>query len=230
VTTLALVAASGLAREVLAVPGLRNRYERVVVLDDDPRWWGDQLDGCPVVVGGTARAGELDADTRFLICAGSGAVRRTIAVRLLEQGVGVHRFATVVHPSVHLPESCLVGPGSIVLANAVLTSHVRVRRHVVVMPGVVLTHDDEVDDFATLCAGVSLGGHVHVGEAAYVGMNASVRERTSLGSCSTLGMGAVLLRDLPAHETWAGNPARPLSPSFSAVSDPARHADRNQTA
>ena len=81
------------------------------------------------------------------------------------------------------------------------------------MPGVVLTHDDQINDFATLCARVTLGGNVLVGEGAYLGMGAMVRERVEVGEGSTLGMGAVLLRDLPAGETWVGVPAQPFRPS-----------------
>ncbi len=110
-----------------------------------------------------------------------------------------------------VPDDCAVGRGSVVLAGTVLTTSVQIGRHVVVMPNVTLTHDDVVEDFATICAGVSLGGGVHVGEAAYVGMNAAVRENLSVGSGATLGMGAALLQDLPSLQTWAGVPAAPVA-------------------
>jgi sugar O-acyltransferase (sialic acid O-acetyltransferase NeuD family) len=215
-STLALVAASGLAREVLAVPGVRERYDEIVVIDDDPARWGSLLDDCPVLVGGLPRVADLD-DVRLLLCAGSGRVRRELAVRLLGIGGGHHYFAKVVHPTVQLPAGCTVAAGSILLAQTVLTADVRVGAHVVAMPGVTLTHDDLVDDFATLCAGVSLGGGVHVGEAAYVGMNACVREHVRVGRGATLGMGAALLTDLPDRETWAGVPARPLLRQATAI-------------
>jgi acetyltransferase-like isoleucine patch superfamily enzyme len=125
----------------------------------------------------------------------------------------------MVHPGVEIPRSCSVWIGSIVLAGVVLTADVRVGEHVVVMPNVTLTHDDVLDDFATVCAGVSLGGGVHVGAGAYLGMNAAVRENVVVGVDSTLGMGSVLLEDLPEKKTWAGVPARPLRSVRRTVDD-----------
>jgi len=101
--------------------------------------------------------------------------------------------------------------GTILLAGTVLTADVTVGAHVVTMPHVVFTHDDTAEDFATLCAGVALGGRVSVGARAYLGMNASVRQGIRVGKDATLGMGSVLLTDLPDGECWAGVPAKQLT-------------------
>ncbi|KQT91956.1 hypothetical protein ASG49_08155 [Marmoricola sp. Leaf446] len=208
---LTLVGASGLAREVVAMLTSGPRPPRLSLIDDSPSRWGTTVAGVPVRSHGLD--GLRDPGGRWLVCVGRGSSRRDLVRRLLLSGVRPDAFATVVHPSVEVPPGCLVGPGSIVLAGTVLTTDVELGQHVVVMPHVTLTHDDVVDDFATLCAGVSLGGGVHVAEAGYVGMNACVRERTRVGRDSVLGMGSTLLVDLPDHQTWAGNPARPLPSS-----------------
>lgn len=209
--TLVLVAASGLAREVLEIERRVGRYDRYVVVDDDVRLWGTIVSGARVVGGLDA----LDAlvelrESDVVVCAGRGSSRRSLVERLSAAGVTADRYARIVHPTAALPAGCLVCPGSILMAHVTLTADVSVGSHVVLMPQVTLTHDDVVSDYATLCAGVSLGGHVSVGEAAYVGMNACVREHVSIGAGATLGMGAVLLEQLPADETWVGTPARPL--------------------
>jgi len=205
---LLLLAASGLAREVLAVCEALGR-EVVGVLDDDPTRSGTDLDGV-TVLGGLERVTD-HPDAEVVLCAGKGAARRAMAGRLCELGIPTERFARIVDPSVRIPSRCTVGPGTILLANTVLTADVTVGAHVVCMPHVTLTHDDVLEDFATLAAGVTLGGTVRVGEAAYLGMNSSVREGRSVGSGAVLGMGATLVHDQPPRSTWAGTPARPLT-------------------
>jgi sugar O-acyltransferase (sialic acid O-acetyltransferase NeuD family) len=209
--TLLLAAASGLAREVLAVVRAHRLYDVVGFLDDASGLAGATIDGLPVL-------GQIDAVAAFptaklLVCAGHGAIRQRIVTRLEALGVPRARLATVVHPSVEIPEGCAVGGGSILLAGVALTTAVTIGEHVVIMPNASLTHDCVLEDYVTICAGTALGGDVVVRRNAYLGMNSSVRERKIIGVGATLGMGAVLLRDLPAGETWVGAPAGPLKKS-----------------
>ena len=130
--------------------------------------------------------------------------------RLAGRGIGPDRFATVAHPSVTMGADCRVGPGSVLLANVALTTDATLGSHVVAMPHVTVTHDGVIEDFATLCAGVSLGGAVRVGRGAYLGMNASVRQRVSVGERCVVGMGAVVLTSIADGSIVVGNPAHEL--------------------
>lgn len=206
-----LVAASGLAREALSAcrrPGWAGG-EVIGYLDDDPAKAGTVIDGLPVL--GGVESVTQHPDAGLVVCAGKGASRRAIVARLACLGVEPGRYASVIDPSVHVPSSCSIGAGSILLSGTVLTADVQVGAHVVCMPHVVLTHDDVLGDFATLAAGAVLGGTVHVGEAAYIGMNASVREQRQVGTEAILGMGSVLLVDQPPRTVWAGVPAKEIA-------------------
>ncbi len=115
------------------------------------------------------------------------------------------------------------------LAYVVLTSGVRVGAHVAIMPHVTLTHDDIVEDFATLASGVCLGGGVRIGQCAYIGAGALIREGRTVGACALVGMGAVVTADVPAREVWAGVPARRLRTADVAKRPSAGHNGRRAT-
>lgn len=202
---LILIAASGLAREVLAMS--QSAFRVVGVVDDDPSIHGTDLGGVEIF-GGIDRVSHLSA--ALVVCVGSGRGRRSIVERLAARDVGPDRYATLVDDSVRLPARSAVGHGTVILAGSVLTTDIVIGHHVVIMPNCTLTHDDIVDDFVTLAAGVAIGGVARIGEAAYLGMNSSIRQRVSVGAGATVGMGAAVLRDVPAGETWAGVPARAL--------------------
>lgn len=205
---LILVGAGGLAREVVEAVDAGNRYRILGIVDDDVTLHGTSIAGLPVL-GGIDQL-YWDHSSYIVICVGRGQTRRQIVEQLTAHDVGICRYGTVVHPSVHIPPSCFVGVGSVFLAQVAVTADAHIGRHVVAMPNVTVTHDNVVGDFATLCAGVSLAGGVTVGSGAYLGTNASVRQNLRVGDDSTLGMGASLLTDLPDGETWAGVPARRL--------------------
>lgn len=205
---LILIPANGLAREVLAMVRSSGQYDVVGVLDDDQEMAGVTVDGTPVL--GTVDAAPKYTQALVLVCSTSGRSRKRLVERLTAMGVHEARYATAIDPSVQCPEGCQIGRGSILLKNVSLTASVTVGSHVVAMPSVTLAHDDDVADFATLAAGVSLGGGVRIGRAAYLGMNSSVRERTSIGDYATVGMGAAVLSNVPEGETWVGVPAHAI--------------------
>jgi sugar O-acyltransferase (sialic acid O-acetyltransferase NeuD family) len=148
-----------------------------------------------------------------VICVGNPRAYRARA-RLVERlALPESRYATVIHPSAQIAESCTVGPGSVILALATLTAAVEVGAHVAVMPQVVLTHDVVVADYATLASGVVLGGGTRIERGAYLGAGALIREQVVVGAWAQVGMGSVVLRDVPAAEVWVGSPARYLRPA-----------------
>ncbi len=207
---LVVVGAGGFGREtveaVRALNAAGARWRIAGYLDDDPARRGTVIDGVPVV-GGTEKLSDMP-DASVVVCTGrpDNYVSRPRIVQKLR--LPPERYATIIHPSASVSTTSQLGPGTVVLAQSVLTAAVTVGAHVAIMPHVVLTHDDAIGDFVTMASGVCLSSSVHVGRCAYLGAGALVREQRSIGSCSLVGIGAVVTRDIPADEVWVGIPAR----------------------
>lgn len=207
-TGLVIVGAGGFARETAQAVADAGEFKLLGHLDDNPALHGTDVDGVPVL-GGCDLVHELTG-ARVVICVGNPrdyAARARLVRRL---ALPADRYATVIHPTASVSATSEIGPGTVLLAHCALTAAVRVGAHVAVMPQVVLTHDDVVEDFATLASGVRLGGGARLEQGAYVGSGALVREGTTVGAWSLVGMGSAVLGDIPPGEVWVGSPARRL--------------------
>ncbi|MDQ7909634.1 acetyltransferase [Phytohabitans sp. ZYX-F-186] len=209
---LVIVGAGGFAREtaaaVRAVNEVRPAWRLRGFLDDDPALHGTERSGVPIL-GGVDHLAELPG-AAVLVCIGNPrhyGTRERVVGRL---GLAADRYATLVHPTAQIGAGSLVGPGTVLLAGVVLTADVTVGAHVAVMPQAVLTHDDVVGDFATIASGARLGGSAALERGSYLGAGALVREGVRIGARSLVGMGSVVLTDVPPGEVWVGNPARKL--------------------
>jgi sugar O-acyltransferase (sialic acid O-acetyltransferase NeuD family) len=212
---LLVVGAGGFARETVeAVRAINAEYPTwnlLGLLDDNPDRWGKLVGGVPVV--GPIEHVHREPWAQVVLTTGRPDLyvsRPLIAARL---GLPDKRYATIVHPTATVGTTCTIGVGSVLLAHVDLTADVSVGRHVVVMPQVVLPHDARIDDFASLASGVRVGGACHVEEGAYIGAAAALREGTTVGARALVGMGSVVLRDVPAERKWLGSPAYDAGPA-----------------
>jgi sugar O-acyltransferase (sialic acid O-acetyltransferase NeuD family) len=231
---LLVVGAGGFAREtaeaVRALNARRPTWSLLGFLDDNPDLHGTAI-GDASILGPVELAHDFP-DAAVVIATGrpdNYFSRRSIAGRL---DLDDERYATIVHPTATVGETCQVGPGSVLLSHADLTADVIVGRHVAVMPQVVIPHDTRVEDFVTLASGVRVGGSCLLSEGAYLGNGACLREGLHVGAWALVGMGSVVTRDVPGHRLWRGVPARdagraPLPPlpdggrSAGSVDEPA---------
>jgi acetyltransferase-like isoleucine patch superfamily enzyme len=69
-------------------------------------------------------------------------------------------------------------------------------------------HDAIIEEGCELAPGVVVGGFAWLKKNVRVGMNATIRNRVTIGEGARIGMGSVVTKDVPAGETWIGSPAR----------------------
>jgi sugar O-acyltransferase (sialic acid O-acetyltransferase NeuD family) len=209
VRKIVIIGAGGHARDVLDVFEACNarapQYEVLGFVVETAYFRPDTLVNGYPVLGDFQWLTEHSREVELVCAVGDTALRR----RLTEQGLSLGaRFCNVVHPSALLTPRVSISEGCVVSAGVIMTSRVRLGRHVHVNLASTLAHDVVVDDYATIAPGVRLSGNVHVGEGANVGTGATVIEKIHVGRWSVVGAGATVVREVPANATVVGCPAR----------------------
>lgn len=102
--------------------------------------------------------------------------------------------------------------------DAGLTRPTYVMQGAWLMKHVHVGHDAFVGPDVELSPGVVVCGHAHISKGVRIGVNACVLPFVYVATNARIGAGAVVTRDVPAGQTWVGNPARELvsSPSTPA--------------
>lgn len=75
---------------------------------------------------------------------------------------------------------------------------------------VFIAHNVIVGKRCIIIANAMIAGSCEIGDDVWIGPGAQISDHIKIGHAARIGMGAVVLRDVPAGETWVGNPAKRL--------------------
>lgn len=202
--------ASGFGREVM--PVIRQLYNsnegtRFVFIDDGSTQVA--INGHPVV-SWTAFL-ELPASIRRVTVAiADSTVRKRLLTRCTEAGIASRN---VIATNVVIGDSVVLDAGAILQPFVTLTSNIRIGIGFQANIYSYVGHDCVIGDYVTFAPRVMCNGNVHIGDRAYIGTGAIIRQGTPekplvIGADAVVGMGAVVTKDVPAGATVIGNPAR----------------------
>jgi len=197
--------ASGHGRVIIDIVEREGRYKIVGILDDDPAIQGRALYGYPILGGIELLYGKPHHDCKLILAIGDNHARRRLWQKL--EGLG-YELARAIHPSAQIAKEVSIGPGTVIMANAVVNSGARIGENVIINTGATIDHDCVIEDYVHISPGVHLAGNVKLGELSHIGIGASAVQRVKIGKGVIIGAGAVVIDDIPDHVTAVGVPAR----------------------
>jgi sugar O-acyltransferase (sialic acid O-acetyltransferase NeuD family) len=194
-------------RLALAINRVERRWDRIVLLDDDPAKRGQSLLGVEIA-GPFDMLHEVDRASAEVsnMVARTTMKRRSAQSKIEEHGIA---FATLVGPGVDV-EGVELGRGVIVYRNANVGPLVALGEGSVVFMGAAVGHGSQTERGCVVAPGAVVNARVRLGEGVYVGTNATILPDVTVGPWATIAAGSVAIQDVPAGATVIGVPGKVL--------------------
>lgn len=204
----------------------QDRWDRLVVLDDDPGKRGRSIVGVKVL-GPLDLLEDAEPETSEVanLVARTTAKRWAVARKIAASGL---RRATLIHPDVDT-FGVTLGEDLIIYQYASLGAHSTIGDGAVVFTAAIVGHGSRIGACCVLAPHAVLNARVDMGDGVYIGTNASVLPDVKIGGWATIGAGSVAMADVPEGATVLGVPGRivyKLRPRVLMMRDLARSTEK----
>ncbi|WP_027396836.1 acetyltransferase [Anaerovibrio lipolyticus] len=120
---------------------------------------------------------------------GKGEIRRQLYSKLKDIGF---KLPIIVDPSASVSDTAAIGEGSFVGKGAIINTEAGVGKMVIINTKALVEHECVVGDYAHVAVGAVLCGQVKVGEAAFIGANATVIQCREVKGNAIIPAGATI--------------------------------------
>jgi len=210
-----LIGAGGHGREVM--PMLRSILREEILSGDakllfvvEGESGTGEVNGYPVIT--LDEFYKLPNPKKFNIAIGDSKVRARIAEDCLRHLI--EPFSIIADGAVILDNNEL-STGHMISTHTIITSNVKIGCFFHANCQCNIAHDCIIGDYVTFAPGVKCNGNVVIGDHAYIGAGAIIKQGSKsepmvIGEGAVVGMGAVVTRNVQPYTTVVGNPARTL--------------------
>lgn len=116
------------------------------------------------------------------------------------------QFINLIHPTSYVSRSVKLNYGlqleplSTIAACTTIGFAVNIKRNC------NIGHHGVIGDFVTINPGVTVSSEVNIGHNTMIGSGSTIRDGITIGAHSIIGMGSVVVKDIPSHSIAYGNP------------------------
>jgi len=206
---LGIYGSGGLGREVLDLAReINNRvkiWEKIIFINDfKPEL---VINGAEVFTFDEFKANFTASYAELVVAVGEPKVRQVLREKIVTSG---YSLTSLVHPIAFIGSETQIGDGAIIQFGSFISCNVKIGTNVLIQPNSSVGHDSIIGNDAVISSYVGISGNCTIGERAYIGVSVPIKEKASIGAYSIVGMGSVVLRDIPENVIALGNPARAM--------------------
>jgi sugar O-acyltransferase (sialic acid O-acetyltransferase NeuD family) len=117
-------------------------------------------------------------------------------------------FVNAIHPTVPIGRNVKIGVGNVIMAGVIINPDSEIEDFCILNTGAQLEHNCFMGSFSHLSAGSVTGGKVRIGRFSAITLNVTIIDRLNIGENTVVGSGSVVLKDLPDNVLAYGNPAK----------------------
>lgn len=204
---LGIYGAGGAGREAREIAELTGKWDEIVLIDDIAE--EGTICGSKRLRYETFRQKYGPEDTEIIVAVGEPVWKGALYSKA---ALDRYSFARLIHPTAYVSPSAVLGNGIIIKMGSFISCDTVIGDNSSVEVGCMIAHDCKIEENCQISSGVSLGGGCVIRKGVFIGMNACIREMVEIGEDSIVGIGAVVLHDIPKNAVAWGNPAEVRKP------------------
>jgi len=200
--SIAILGASGHGKVIAEIAELSG-YQKIVFFDDNKteklfEFWKIQGDTKNLI-------SNLSIFDACIVAIGNNKIRMEKINLLLLNNANI---ISLIHPLASVSLYSKIQKGSVVMAGAVINPFVNIGISCIINTNSTIEHDCMIGHGVHVSPNVAIAGGVSVGDETWIGIGSSVKQNIKIGSHVILGIGSVLLKNLPNKVTAYGIPAK----------------------
>ncbi|CAG9620195.1 acetyltransferase [Sutcliffiella rhizosphaerae] len=199
---LLIIGASGHGKVVADIALKIGKWDSISFLDDNKN---KKISMGLNVIGNTTRFVDYIKEYDIFVGIGNNKIRREIYNTLKQIGASI---PTLIHPNSVIGSDVKVGEGTVIMAGVIINCCTTIGKGCIINTGSTLDHDNELENFVHLSPGVHLAGSVKIGSDSWLGVGSVVKNNIEIVENTTLGAGAVVVKDINEAGVYIGIPAR----------------------
>ena len=201
--SLVIIGAGGHGRVIADIAQKSKKYKKIAFLDDNVV--GESL-GFPILGKVCDLEKHIDKSEIF-VAIGNSVARQGFIEKLLSLGAKV---PVLIHPSAIIGGGVCIDVGTAVMAGAIINPCAKIGKGVIVNTCSSVDHDCVVSDFVHIAVGVNVAGTVKLGERAWIGAGATIKNNVDICADVIIGAGAVVVDNIESAGTYVGVPAKKI--------------------